>query len=175
MFGKVSQFLLSVSDLAEAEGRVALDAVKGLSRKLIFWVLAALVLLLAITFFAVGILWLLAWIITWPLAFLVVGAVLLGTAYWLLTLASKRPSQDSAKAQNIEHTRRPDLDTSKEMPEPPDSKDSPASSSTVDDDSPLEKPASTSPVSDLNVDPDRPAPTPPPTGNSSPPRGKPPA
>ena len=98
MFSRISQFIVHVADLAEAEGRVLRDVVdiraravretvQRLAQRLILWTLAAVVAVVALGFLAAGLIWLLAWWVTWPVALILVAALLFGGVYLLLRLA----------------------------------------------------------------------------------------
>ena len=98
MFSRISQFIVHVADLAEAEGRVLRDVadararavretVQRLAQRLILWTLAAVVAVVALGFLAAGLIWLLAWWVTWPVALILVALLLFGGVYLLLRLA----------------------------------------------------------------------------------------
>ncbi len=98
MFSRLSQFLVRVADLAEAEGRVLREAVEAqgravgrnvsrLAQRLIMWAMAAVVSLVALGFLAAGLIWLLAWLVTWPVALLIVAGLLFIGVYLLVRLA----------------------------------------------------------------------------------------
>ena len=90
MFSRASKFVVHVADLAEAEGRMLREVGEQVVKRLILWTIAAVVAVVALGFLAAGLIWLLAWLVTWPVALILVAGLLFGGVVLLLKLAAGR-------------------------------------------------------------------------------------
>ena len=118
MFRRASQFAIALADLAEAEGRVLRSAGEAIVKRLLLWALAALVAGLAVLFVAFGVLWLLAWLVTWPVALILTG-LLLAFGVWQLLRAASGPRTPAADKPPLASTGCPPADEAPAAAAPP--------------------------------------------------------